>query len=69
MAPELKIVSGNNNTGWSLEGQYTSDTPTKETYPRRVFGAGARAGFFALLRLNETDVEFICRGPVQGFKV
>lgn len=69
MAPELKIVNGNNNTGWQLEGGYKADILTNNTYPHRVFGAGARAGFFALLKLYEWDSEFICRGPVQGFKV
>lgn len=48
---------------------FRSDIQPNETYPHRVFGAGARAGFFALLKLNDTDAEYVCRGPVQGFKV
>lgn len=40
-----------------------------ETYPFRVFGTGPRAGLYALLNLFEQDLEYLCRGPVQGFKV
>lgn len=38
-------------------------------YPYRVFGAGARVGLFVLLRLFEQHLDYICRGPVQGFKI
>lgn len=70
MAPELMIVNGNKKSDWSLEGGYDENTATpNNTYPHRVFGAGARAGFFTLLKLNSMDTEFVCRGPVQGFKV
>lgn len=71
MAPEMMSVTGNKNaTSWNLEDGYNnSDRNVTETYPHRVFGAGARVGLFALLRLFEQDLEYICRGPVQGFKV
>lgn len=38
------------------------------TFPFRVFGSGARVGLFVLLSLYEQHLEYICRGPVQGFK-
>lgn len=70
MAPEMMIVRGNrNDTQWNLQDGYNMSVAINETYPHRVFGAGARAGFFALLKLNDTDAEYVCRGPVQGFKV
>lgn len=67
----MMIVTGNPDIEghWTLQGGYTKNVPLNETYPQRVFGAGARAGFFALLKLNETDADYVCRGPVQGFKV
>lgn len=66
MAPEMMIVTGNSkNPHWNLEDGYDTSVPLNETYPHRVFGAGARAGFFALLKLNDTDAEYVCRGPVQ----
>jgi len=51
---------------WSLEKGYTADA---STYPVRVFGAGVRAGLFIVLRMYEQDLDYICRGPVQGFKI
>lgn len=69
MAPDLMIVHGNKKSDWTLEDGYKAGVMINDTYPQRVFGAGARAGLFALLRLNTTDAEYLCRGPVQGFKV
>lgn len=59
-----------NRTGehWNLERGYSaaaSHTP----YPVRVLSAGARAGLIVLLPLFKYDLDYICRGPVQGFKI
>lgn len=40
-----------------------------DMYPYRVFGSGARVGLFVLLRLFDKHLDYICRGPVQGFKI
>lgn len=71
MAPEMMVVTGNpNSTHWNLERGYDdSEGNYSETYPYRVFAAGARSGLFSLLRLFEQDLEYVCRGPVQGFKI
>lgn len=52
---------------WSLEKGYTTNNAT--TYPRRVLGPGARAGLNIVLKLTEPDLDYLCRGPVQGFKI
>lgn len=39
------------------------------TYPRRALGAGFKAGLTILMRAYDYDLDYICRGPVQGFKV
>lgn len=55
---------------WSLESGYEQSMDGEPlVYPYRVFGAGARAGLFILLRLFEQNLDYICKGPVQGFKV
>lgn len=55
---------------WNLEDGYDPKIPADPlTYPFRVLGAGARVGLFALLRLYEQHLEYLCRGPVQGFKI
>uniref|UniRef100_A0A0K8VEQ2 Sodium channel protein Nach n=1 Tax=Bactrocera latifrons TaxID=174628 RepID=A0A0K8VEQ2_BACLA len=53
---------------WSLQNGYAVDSGIK-TYPARVLGAGARAGFFIALQSFRQEVDYTCRGPIQGFKV
>lgn len=55
------------STDWTLESGYTGRDV--DPYPGRVAGAGKRAGLFILLRLYEYDLDYMCRGPVQGFKI
>uniref|UniRef100_A0A336L784 CSON004091 protein n=1 Tax=Culicoides sonorensis TaxID=179676 RepID=A0A336L784_CULSO len=52
---------------WTLENGYTSSN--LDVYPNRVLAAGARAGMFILLSLYDHELDYLCRGPVQGFKV
>lgn len=56
------------STHWSLEKGYSREADLA-SYPVRVLSAGARAGLFILLPLYQYDLDFICRGPVQGFKI
>ncbi|XP_063243267.1 pickpocket protein 28-like [Bacillus rossius redtenbacheri] len=55
-------------SGWSLESGYDPGAPL-ETYPRRALGAGYEAGFVVLLRSYSQDIDYLCKGAVQGFKV
>lgn len=50
-----------------MQGGYT--TNDVDTFPKRVLGPGARAGINIVLKLYENDTDYICRGPVQGFKI
>ncbi|XP_045477140.1 pickpocket protein 28-like [Harmonia axyridis] len=59
---------GRNSEGWTLEKGYPPNSP-KDTFPRRAISAGAKAGFYLLLRLYDQDLDYVCRGPVQGFKI
>ncbi|CAH1966969.1 unnamed protein product [Acanthoscelides obtectus] len=54
--------------GWTLEDGYPKTT-SKDTYPRRALSAGFSAGFFLLLTAYEQDLDYVCKGPVQGFKI
>ncbi|EDV99610.1 pickpocket protein 28 [Drosophila grimshawi] len=53
---------------WSLETGYDANSDV-ETYPARVLSAGARSGIFMALQSFKQEVDYACRGPVQGFKV
>lgn len=68
LAQDFKYLDHNlSSDSWTLENGYSTNTPT--TYPRRVLGPGARAGLNIVLKLTEPDLDYICRGPVQGFKI
>ncbi|XP_018335267.1 pickpocket protein 28 [Agrilus planipennis] len=53
---------------WSLEKGYSEKLET-DTFPRRAISAGQKAGLSILLRAYDYDLDYICRGPVQGFKI
>ena len=52
---------------WNLNEGYL--TKESETYPRRVLGSGTRASLIVVFRLYQADLDKLCRGAVQGFKV
>nr|XP_053610910.1 pickpocket protein 28-like [Plodia interpunctella] len=58
----------NNAESWNLEFGYSPNTPI-ETYPHRGSGYGAKSGLVFLMRTRESDLDYLCRGPVQGFKI
>ncbi|XP_075980850.1 pickpocket protein 28-like isoform X2 [Anticarsia gemmatalis] len=53
---------------WSLEEGYAQGTPI-ETYPHRGSGYGVKSGLTFLLKAKKVDLDYLCRGPVQGFKI
>lgn len=67
---EYKYFDHDNQTrsGWDLERGYPAEA-TAETYPYRVLSSGTRAGLSVMLPLKEIDLDYICSGPVQGFKI
>lgn len=67
ISPDFRFNLNKTSPHWTLENGYTiSDF---STYPKRVFGAGARAGMNMILKLKTSDIDYQCRGAVQGFKV
>ncbi|CAG9788696.1 unnamed protein product [Diatraea saccharalis] len=57
----------NLTTFWNLENGYPPEAPI-ETYPHRGSGYGAKAGLTFLMKTKEIDLDYLCKGPVQGFK-
>lgn len=53
---------------WNLGDGYDMKAPL-DAYPKRALGAGAKSGLFIVLRTFNWDLDYYCRGPVQGFKV
>lgn len=62
------LQHGIKSMNWTLEKGYPKDLGA-DTFPRRAIAAGQRACFSLLMTLYEPDLDYICRGPVQGFKI
>lgn len=69
MAPEMKIVKTNPNVShWTIENGYESQFNENE-YPLRVYSSKTEASLTAMLRLHLKDLEFLCKGSIQGFQI
>lgn len=69
MAPELMAVNNNPNvSNWSLDHGYVGGL-TERDYPIRVFNAKQCGSLVLHLRLYKQDLEYLCRGSIQGYKI
>ena len=51
---------------WSVTSGY--DNKNSDVYPHRAV-SGADVGFNIVLNMKTSDIDFLCRGPVQGYKM
>lgn len=58
-----------NATYWDLETGFNKNNSMNDSYPHRVLGTGAHNGFSLMLHLDPDDLDYVCQGPVEGFKV
>lgn len=69
MAPEMMIVKNKPSIShWNLENGYDNGVRDND-YPIRVFNSKQGAILNALMQLNKSDFEGLCRGAGHGFKV
>lgn len=69
MAPEMMTVTSNPNMShWTLDDGY-DDGRNGQEYPIRMFNAKQHGALVLFLVLHEHDLDYICRGAVQGFKI
>lgn len=69
MAHGMMIVNNNPNVNaWTLQNGY-EDGVRDCDYPLRVFNARQSAVLIIQTKLFQRDLEYLCRGTVQGFKV
>lgn len=59
------VDEGISKPSWTFRSGYLSQD--FDTFPHRAL-SGADIGFNVVLNLKSTDLDFICRGPVQGYK-
>nr|XP_029720869.1 pickpocket protein 28-like [Aedes albopictus] len=65
---DFEYIAETRSTNWTLHEGYPPGTDI-DTYPRRVLGAGIKAGVAALIKANESDLDYLCGNSFQGFKV
>uniref|UniRef100_A0A182PN37 Pickpocket n=1 Tax=Anopheles epiroticus TaxID=199890 RepID=A0A182PN37_9DIPT len=66
---EYEYMTENQSSNhWNMDEGY-SNWAGAETYPRRAFGAGIRAGLFVILKVQSADMDYLCGNSFQGFRV
>ncbi|KAF5270643.1 hypothetical protein FQA39_LY01381 [Lamprigera yunnana] len=60
--------SGMKSIGWTLENGYP-DSEGLETFPNRAVASGQQACLSLLMHLFEPDLDYLCKGAIQGFKI
>lgn len=57
------------NKTWTLSSGYSNPDDGSDVYPRRARNAGSRNSLRLLLKANEKNFDYVCKGPVQGYKI
>lgn len=55
-------------SNWNSENGYNHSEGV-ESYPYRVFGTGRHASFTIMLKILNQDIDYLCSGASQGFKI
>ena len=64
----LKFPKNNKkSSNWTLQGGFS--TNEADIYPERALGSGFQAGLRVILVALKADLDYNCKGPVQGFKL
>lgn len=56
---DFEYIAETRSSNWTLHEGYPPGTDI-DTYPRRVLGAGIKAGIAALIKANESDLDYLC---------
>lgn len=63
-----KFKSNQGNSQFDLLKNVLSDQSMK-TYPQRALGTGLRTGLIIVVQQKKMHTDYLCKGPVQGFKI
>lgn len=71
MTPELEPIvhSQTASSHWNPESGYLGHKPSEPAYPLRAHSSGERGGLVVVMQQLDADLDYLCRGPVQGYKV
>lgn len=64
-----KLKQYQNAKHWRYGSGYDSIKYTKDEFPYRMFGVGKYSSFRATLKVMNQNVDYLCSGPSNGFKV
>lgn len=59
---------GSTANNWSVDKGYQKGIRF-DTYPRRALSIGFHSRFTILLRAYQQDLDYVCKGPIQGYKI
>lgn len=65
MAPKMLVKDNPNISHWNLENGYENGW-SEHDYPLRVFNARQGAALVLCLNIFEENLEYVCKGPIQG---
>lgn len=69
MSPDMMTENFNQNvSNWSLDSGYNNDF-SKWNYPIRVYNAKKNGALYVVLHMTKEDIEYLCTGIIQGFRV
>lgn len=54
---------------WNIDEGYKKDVKLEESYPFRVMDAGFQYSLFVILKSNDYDIDYLCGGETQGYKI
>lgn len=58
------------SSNWNMERGYTMlKNVDTDSYPYRVFGTNDPSGLTVVFRISKRDMDDLCCGPVQGFRI
>lgn len=66
-----KITQDRNAKHWNIRTGYESLNKTNLTdvFPYRTFSTGKLSSFKVILKVVNQNIDYLCTGPTQGFKI
>lgn len=64
----MTVKNNSNTSNWNFEDGYDKISQMK-VYPNRIFNAKQFGAFYIILQLSDEDIEYMCSGIIEGFKL
>lgn len=64
-----QISANKPSSNWNIDDGYRNNLKNRKAYPYRVMDAGLQYSLIVILMSNRYDIDYLCSGTVQGFKI